>query len=130
VVEASGGKIGESWHPHENDEVTGQKGFKEDGTYRREFKGWQPGCDCIIEAPPEAATPVPCIVLDPFMGSGTVAVVARDLNRSSIGCELNPEYVKIIRKRLDAGSQLDTGVVSYQFDAIAAAGEQAGNREE
>jgi hypothetical protein len=121
IVEASGGKIGESWHPHENDGVTGQIGFKEDGTYRREFKGWQPGCKC------NAGEPVPCVVLDPFMGSGTVAVVARDLNRSSVGCELNPEYVKIIKRRLDAGSQLDTGVVSYRFDTItqSAAGEQA-----
>jgi hypothetical protein len=121
IVEASGGKIGESWHPHENDGVTGQVGFKEDGTYRREFKGWQPGCKC------DAGDPVACVVLDPFMGSGTVAVVARDLNRSSVGCELNPAYVEIIKKRLDAGSQLDTGVVSYRFDTItqSAAGEQA-----
>jgi DNA modification methylase len=50
------------------------------------------------------------------MGSGTVAVVARELNRSSIGIELNPEYVKIIKKRLQAGSCLDTGVVNYHFE--------------
>jgi len=112
IVEATGGKIGESWHPHENDGVTGQKGFKEDGTYRREFKGWQAGCKC------DAGDPVPCVVLDPFMGSGTVAVVARELNRSSVGCELNPEYVKIIRKRLNADSQLDTGIVEYQFEVV------------
>lgn len=59
-------------------------------------------------------------MLDPFMGSGTVAVVARELNRSSVGCELNPEYVKIIRKRLNADSQLDTGVVSYRFEKVPA----------
>lgn len=40
------------------------------------------------------------IVLDPFMGSGTTAVVARKLGRNYIGCELNPEYIKIIEKRL------------------------------
>lgn len=34
-------------------------------------------------------------VLDPFMGSGTVAKVATDLGRNFIGCELNPEYVKL-----------------------------------
>jgi DNA modification methylase len=39
------------------------------------------------------------IVLDPFMGSGTVAQVAQDLGRRWIGCELNPEYAKLIRKR-------------------------------
>lgn len=114
IVKASGGVIGKSWHPHADDEVTGQVGFKDDKSYKREFKGWKPSCSC------NAGEPVPCVVLDPFMGSGTVAVVARELNRSSIGCELNPAYVKIIRKRLQADSQLDTGVVSYRFDEVAA----------
>jgi DNA modification methylase len=34
-------------------------------------------------------------VLDPFMGSGTVAQVATDLARSFVGCELNPKYVEL-----------------------------------
>jgi len=34
-------------------------------------------------------------VIDPFMGSGTTAQVATDLGRQFIGCELNPEYVKL-----------------------------------
>jgi DNA modification methylase len=34
-------------------------------------------------------------VLDPFMGSGTVAQVATDLGRNFIGCELNPDYVDL-----------------------------------
>jgi len=114
IVEASGGTTGQSWHPHADDGVTGQVGFKDDGSYRREFKGWKPGCSC------GAGEPVPCVVLDPFMGSGTVAVVARELNRSSIGCELNPEYIKIIKKRLQADSQLDTGVVKYRFEKVPA----------
>jgi DNA modification methylase len=42
----------------------------------------------------------PGIVLDPFMGSGTVAVVAKKLGRSFIGIELNPEYVRISNERL------------------------------
>lgn len=40
------------------------------------------------------------IVLDPFMGGGTTAVVARKLNRQYIGFELNPEYVKIANERI------------------------------
>ena len=40
------------------------------------------------------------IVLDPFMGSGTTAWVAQRLGRKWIGVELNPEYVKIIEKRV------------------------------
>jgi hypothetical protein len=112
VVEVTGGTIGESWHPHADDGVTGQIGGMPTKGYKREFKGWKPGCKC------DAGEPVPCLVLDPFMGSGTVAVVARDLNRSSVGCELNPEYVKIIRARLQVDSQLDTGVVTYKFEDV------------
>lgn len=41
------------------------------------------------------------VVLDPFMGGGTTAVVARKLNRQYIGFELNPEYVKIANNRLN-----------------------------
>lgn len=40
------------------------------------------------------------IVLDPFVGSGTTSVVARQLGRNSIGIEKNKKYLKIIKKRL------------------------------
>ena len=40
------------------------------------------------------------IILDPFMGSGTTAVVARDLGRHYIGCELHEEYSKLIDERV------------------------------
>lgn len=42
----------------------------------------------------------PGIVLDPFIGAGTTAVVARRLDRRFIGFELNPEYVKTAQQRL------------------------------
>lgn len=44
--------------------------------------------------------PIPCVVLDPFMGSGTTAVVAKTLGRSYIGIELNPSYIVMAEKRL------------------------------
>lgn len=53
--------------------------------------------DCIKAGCPENGT-----VLDPFMGAGTTAVVARKLNRNFIGFELNPDYIKIAEKRLRA----------------------------
>jgi DNA modification methylase len=40
------------------------------------------------------------IVLDPFMGSGTTALVAKKLGRNYIGIELSQEYIKIAEKRL------------------------------
>ena len=38
-------------------------------------------------------------VLDPFMGSGTTAQVAQNLGRKAIGCELNPQYVRLQTER-------------------------------
>ena len=40
------------------------------------------------------------IVLDPFMGSGTTAAVARGLGRYYIGCELHEDYYKLIGERV------------------------------
>ena len=40
------------------------------------------------------------IVLDPFMGSGTTAVVCKSLNRKYIGFESNPQYYKIALDRI------------------------------
>jgi len=39
-------------------------------------------------------------VLDPFLGSGTTTKVARDLERHSIGCEINADFLPVIRSRL------------------------------
>jgi site-specific DNA-methyltransferase (cytosine-N4-specific) len=39
-------------------------------------------------------------VLDPFFGSGTVGLVAQDLDRNFIGIELNPDYIDIAYRRL------------------------------
>ena len=46
------------------------------------------------------------IVLDPFMGSGTTAKVARALGRHYIGFEISAEYCDIIRQRLEQTKSL------------------------
>jgi len=51
--------------------------------------------DCIL-----AGCPKDGIVLDPFMGAGTTALVARKLGRNYIGFELNADYIKIAENRL------------------------------
>ena len=47
-----------------------------------------------------AGCPKDGIVLDPFMGAGTTAVVARKLSRQWVGIELNPKYIEIANKRM------------------------------
>lgn len=54
----------------------------------------------LIEPMIKAGCPKNGIVLDPFMGSGTTALVARRFERNYLGIELNPEYIKIAEKRL------------------------------
>ncbi|MEM3370310.1 MAG: site-specific DNA-methyltransferase [Candidatus Woesearchaeota archaeon] len=46
-----------------------------------------------------ACCPKEGVVLDPFVGSGTTLKVAKELNRKSIGIELQKDYLKIIEKR-------------------------------
>ena len=41
------------------------------------------------------------IILDPFMGSGTTAFVAKSLGRDYIGCELHEDYGKLIQQRVN-----------------------------
>jgi DNA modification methylase len=50
---------------------------------------------CILAGCPEKG-----IVLDPFMGSGTTAIVAHRLGRQFIGFELNPEYCEMANRRI------------------------------
>lgn len=50
---------------------------------------------CILAGAPPGG-----LVLDPFAGSGTVAMVATRHGRGSIGIELNPDYIDLARARL------------------------------
>jgi DNA modification methylase len=70
--------------------------FNETLQKERRTVGWVPTCEC------NAGDPVPCIVLDPFAGSGTTLLVARSLGRRSIGIDLNPNYVEMAQERSSA----------------------------
>jgi DNA modification methylase len=45
---------------------------------------------------------LPGLVLDPFIGAGTVGVVARRLGRDWLGIELNPDYAALATERIKA----------------------------
>lgn len=55
-------------------------------------------------------------VLDPFLGSGTTSLVAKKLNRNSIGYEINEDFLPIIRERL--GIQQKTIFYDATFEII------------
>jgi len=59
-----------------------------------ELLGWEMYCAC------PALPTAPCVVLDPFCGSGTVGAVAKRLGLGFIGIELNKAYVELARKRI------------------------------
>jgi len=48
----------------------------------------------------EAGCTLGGVVLDPFMGAGTTAVVAKELGRDYVGIELNDDYVRLAQERL------------------------------
>ncbi len=55
----------------------------------------------LCETPIKAGCPEDGIVLDPFFGSGTTGLVALKQGKKFIGIELNPEYIKDSKKRLN-----------------------------
>lgn len=69
------------------------------GGGRSTFLGWQPSCKC-------GAGILPSVVLDPFSGAGTTALVALRLGRRALGVELNGSYVQISRNRIMADAPL------------------------
>ncbi len=54
------------------------------------------------------------IILDPFAGSGTTALAAKNTARHSVGFEINPEFIPIIREKLDV-RQMDLNGTTYEF---------------
>ncbi len=81
-----------------NHQSGGNTGFK---TGSRKILGeyWQPTCSC-----PENNGSGKCVVLDPFGGAGTVAVVAEQLGRDSIYIDIKPEYAEMDVDRLTKSS--------------------------
>lgn len=56
--------------------------------------------EALIERMVMASTDEGDLVVDPFAGSGTTLRVCQVLDRRAVGVELNPEYVRMIERRL------------------------------
>ena len=91
-------------------------------TGKSHILGWRPGCSCYDQAIKQFGQIQdeddaelrrlweyhltdtigiePCIVLDPFCGSGTTVMVALRLGRRAIGIDLSPSYCEMARKRI------------------------------
>lgn len=77
-----------------------------EGLRERKTVGWELTCKCGRSGIEQGnkcqdKKTVPCIVLDPFGGSGTTGEVALELGRRAILIELNPEYLPLIERRTD-----------------------------
>lgn len=71
--------------------------------------GWRATCGCERwDAPGNEliGEPVPATILDPFLGSGTTALVADRLGRNCIGIELNDSYAAMARRRIESDAPL------------------------
>ena len=66
---------------------------------KKETAGFRPSCDCDAET-------VPAVVLDPFSGAATTALVARSLGRRAVGIDISAEYLDISAERLSQLSLL------------------------
>ncbi len=62
--------------------------------------GWKPTCSC------QPAEPRPGVVLDPFCGSGRTGITARRMGLDFIGCELNPDFVTMSKRLMNADAPL------------------------
>jgi DNA modification methylase len=73
-------------------------------TARHETKvttlGWKPACDCHENVAMGFKPVVPCRAIDPFLGSGTTAMVAQRLGIDCDGIELSREYAALSVRRV------------------------------
>lgn len=66
-----------------------------------ETLNWQPSCTCPVQPPK------PCLVLDPFSGSGTTIMVAKELGRNGVGLDLSFSYLdQQAKKRVQVQEKL------------------------
>ena len=65
----------------------------------------------------EFFTKTNALVCDPFLGSGTTTLVARQIHRNAIGIELNEKYAKLARQRLSGEQENNTRQIVINGDS-------------
>jgi len=55
-------------------------------------------------------------ILDPFLGSGTTSVSAKNLERNSIGIEINDEFIPIVKSKFDMSEVENSTLYNLEFD--------------
>ena len=68
---------------------------------------FEPSCECGVEF-------VAGVVLDPFLGSGTVLKIARDLSLNGVGIELNAKYLDYAKSRVNWKESLS----GYDYEVV------------
>jgi hypothetical protein len=115
---SGGGTNGGAYNDHSLDAVAGMSAPSPNKLSGRDLRraraadpitttGWAPSCT-------HDAGVVPCTVLDPFIGSGTTALVADRLQRDAIGIDLNTSYAAMAMERCKADAPLLTEVATVQ----------------
>lgn len=56
-------------------------------------------------------------IFDPFMGSGTTALAARNLQRNSIGYEINPDFFTYYKQKVDSALPFNDAICLYEEDS-------------
>lgn len=123
-IRYSGGTIVKAWHDHSDNLEKSQRVSKrerqaqriesgttpkdedkiKDGTYKVECLGFRPTCECSSQ------TRRNCVVLDPFGGAGTTALVADRLGLDAVLIEISPEYAEMAKNRIEGDAPLLTNV--------------------
>jgi len=99
-IKIDGGDKNGKYYGSEQKDYESSKTQKPSETKKRIFKSMSEIKDYKYSDCHCGAKFKPGIVLDPFLGAGTTAVVAKKLGRNFIGIELNPDYIEIAKKRL------------------------------
>jgi hypothetical protein len=108
VAKAWGGAYGQAWKPLLHFDRGGERRFvpydvfrsdRPDKAVAGEVHGWgqsESGMADIIERLTKPGE----LVVDPFLGAGTTAVVCHDLGRRFVGCDIDADAVAASRERL------------------------------